>query len=377
MTSNTRNYSHAIFWLTILVVTAALFLFSESTTAPTASSSPTRPPITDSTEARSDTSVASRKISNDGQTDKGSIAIPFSPMIACSRVNDMVVDSRGTLWIATENGLNALNNGEMKEFSESKGTFPAPQAECLAYDGQKLWVGTLFGLFSMTRSGRVEKHTAISQPGGDFILDLNWDGISLWVGTHAGVAFMEKEDRFTLIDQQVSNGGLRNNWCQNIMRFSAWFVAAHDNGISFWNTGFKAANPEFWKNIDSGRSGIIRPINDMTFDGRHIWIATSRGVLYLTTPLEKLFSESVSNFVNYTTVHGLPDNRINAILAHRGAVWLGTGKGLARISEDKIQTIIPADGGSSPKILALAASGDILWLGTDRGVQFVNTAMVK
>lgn len=368
--------SHLLFWTIILAVAVSFFLASEKEPAKIQMPAP-KVPLADSTEAHSDTLVASRKISNERGDNQGIVQIPFSPVIATARVNDMAVDARGILWVATEKGLGSISNGELKEYSQAKGTFPAPQAECLAYDGQKLWIGSQYGLFSMTRSGRIDKHQVSSEPGADIILDLVYDGISLWVATHAGAAFMDKDGKFVIIDSKISNGGLRNDWCQTIMRFSGWFVAAHDSGISFWNTGFKASNPEFWKNIDNARSGIIRPITGMTFDGKHIWVATARGVLYLTTPLEKLFSESVSNFINFTTVHGLPDNRINSLISHRSAIWVGTNSGLARINDEKIQVILPADGAVVGKIKALVASGDILWLGSERGIQFINTAMVE
>ena len=373
-----NNVSHIVFWISVTLLAFGVFMAREPVQQVSSPTSTTQvAQKTDKTDAKSDVSVASRKIRSDGQESKGSLAIPFSPIIPCPQVNDLLVDSRGTLWVATEKSLLAIDSGQVKEYSNSRGTFPAPQAECLAFDGQKIWVGTLFGLYSTTRSGKIEKHQVSNVAGSEIILDLAYDGVSLWVATQAGVAFMDKDGKFVIIDSHVSNGGLRNDWCQNIMRFSSWFVVTHDSGISFWNTGFKASNPEFWKNIDNARSSIVRPITGLTFDGNHIWVATSRGVLYLITPLEKLFSESVSNFVNFTTVHGLPSNRINAIISHRNSVWVGTNNGLARISEEKIQTIIPIEGNSNPKILALAASGDILWLGTDRGIQFVNTAMVE
>ncbi len=364
-----------MFWLIIAAVATAFFFAGEKREERKISSQPQVKGTSDDS-ASSDTSVASRKISSAGNESKGSRSIPFSPMIPSARVNDMVVDSRGTLWLATEKGLSSVINGQITDMSEDAGTFPAPQAECIAFDGQKIWVGTLFGLYSIARSGRTERHSVIDSPGGEMILDLTFDGMTLWVGTHAGSAFLDKDGKFVVLDSRVTNGGLRDDWCTNIMRFSGWFVATHDKGISFWNTGFKASNPEFWKNIDTAKSGIIRPITGLAFEGNHVWVDTSRGVLFLTTPLEKLFSESVSNFINYTTVHGLPSNRINAILSHRGAVWLGTSSGLARISKEKIEVVSPVDGTNPGSILALVASGDILWLGTAKGVQFINAAMV-
>lgn len=375
--SKPTRYSHLTFW-GIVALIALIFFFVNEKKDRLMEHKRTQPTISGRSDnsAKSDTSVASKKISNVPEG-KGNLIIPFSPIIPTASVNDLVVDSRGSIWIATEKGVCALTNGILKEFSDEKGTFPAPQAECLAFDGQKIWVGTLFGLYSMTRSGRVEKHPFFDDSAGEIIWDISFDGITMWLGTQSGAAFMDKEGKFVVIDSKVSNGGLRHDWCQNILRFSGWFVVTHDKGISFWNTAFKASNPEFWKNIDYAKSGIIRPVSGLTFDGKHIWVATSKGVLYLTTPIEKLFSESVSNFVSYTTVHGLPSNRINAIISHKGDIWIGTDAGLARISEKKIQSISPADGSPNAKVKALAASGDILWIGTDQGIQFINTAMVE
>ncbi len=228
----------------------------------------------------------------------------------------------------------------------------------------------------MTRSGRIQKHEVLADPAGEIIWDVAFDGITIWVGTQAGAAFLDKKEKFVVIDSKISNGGLRHNWCQRILRFSSWFVAVHDKGLSFWNTNFKAANPKFWKNIDNARSSIIRPVSDLTFDGKHIWLATAKGVLFLTTPLDKLFSEPVSNFISYTVVHGLPANRINSIIAHKGSVWVGTDQGLARIHNERIHTILPSNGQTTGRIKSLSASGDILWLGSETGIQFINTAMV-
>mgnify|MGYP000706048854 CR=1 FL=1 len=81
-------------------------------------------------------------------------------------------------------------------------------------------------------------------------------------------------------------------------------------------------------------------------------------------------------FMKYTNIHGLPSNRINSIIAHKNAVWVGTDNGLARIKEEKIQTISSTEAKSPSNIKSLCASGDILWLGTESGIQFINTAMV-
>ena len=65
-----------------------------------------------------------------------------------------------------------------------------------------------------------------------------------------------------------------------------------------------------------------------------------------------------------------------AIGAHRNSIWAGTDGGLVRIREDRIQLITASSGSAPERVRKLAASGDILWIGSDRGLQFINTAMV-
>jgi hypothetical protein len=166
------------------------------------------------------------------------------------------------------------------------------------------------------------------------------------------------------------------NWCQRVFRMENWFVVAHDSGISLWNTSFPAANPEWWKNIDHARAGLIRPVTDLAFDGKYLWLSTPRGVLHLTTPVNRFFSDFVPNLVSYSRVHGLPADRINSMIHHRGALWLATNAGIARIKNEQIQLISPESGNFARRIRKLAASGDLLWLGTDSAIQFINTAMV-
>jgi ligand-binding sensor domain-containing protein len=366
--------SHFPFWFFVLVVSTFFFIAQEQKTDESKTGKNTLTDASDKSQRLA--SIATAKQKSQTSQDKNSLIIPFSPIINTAPVNDMLVDSSGTLWVATEKGVYSYANGMLRQFTQDKGTFIAPQAECLAFDGQKVWIGTLFGLFSISKSGRLQRHKISDNPGDEIIWDLEYDGITIWAGTQTGAIFINKQGEFVKINKKISNGGLRHDWCHKICRFSGWFAAAHDQGISFWNTGFKASDPSFWRNVDASRAGITRPVTGITTDGKNLWLSTANGVLYLSTQTDKLFSGSISNFIKYTSVHGLPSNRINAIISHKNAVWAGTDQGLARIKEEQIQIVTPTDARSSAKIKSVCASGDILWLGTDAGIQFINTAMV-
>lgn len=316
------------------------------------------------------------KLISDSKEAPGALTIPFSRIYKTAPVNDILFDPKGRIWIAHEAGLSSIQDELIRHYSIEEGSFPFAHAECLAYDGKTLWVGTLSGLCQQNESGRFVRSDLSDSLPSQIIWSLQWDGTTIWAGTQKGAAFMKPGNNFQTIDEANTNSGLRDNWCHKIARFSSWFVAAHDRGLSIWNINFPASNPELWKNVDHARSVISRPITDMAFDGRNLWLGTARGVLMLSTPIDRFFNDFVPNLVSFSRIHGLPANRVNAIIAHRGAIWIGTDEGLARIKDERIQLITASSGDFSQRVRKLAASGDILWIGTDKGVQFINTAMV-
>lgn len=376
-TTPTKKNSWA-FWLGILAISVLFIMIKESDRSTEVLHSKQVPDTTlndNSNPTVTGISQAPRLISDNLST-TGSITVPFSRLIKTAPVNDILVDPRGVTWAATENGLCSIRDDQVYFHSLEDGSFPFAQAQCLAHDGKTLWVGTMYGLCMQTESGRFVRSEHSDSLPSQIIWSLAWDGTTLWAGTQNGAAFLKPGSKFQSINEENTNGGLRNNWCRKITRLSSWFVAAHDRGLSIWNINFPASNPELWKNIDHARSAIARPITDLAFDGRNVWLATARGVLLLTTPAENFFSEFNPGLVSYSKLQGLPSNRVNSIIAHRNAIWAGTYNGLARIKDERILLVSESTGLSQSGIRKLASSGDILWIGTDKGIQFINTAMV-
>ncbi len=372
--AKTKNQSY-VFWGILALIGLSFYLINEKKNY-TQLTPPSAENIHSSRSGEMGTAQASKRYSDTEDT-SGNISVPFSRLVKTGSVNDLLVDPTGKLWAATEDGVTSIFNDQTSHFSINQGRFPFPQAQSLAYDGQQLWVGSLFGLCTKGSANRFQVAENVSQLPSLIVWSTVWDGAALWIGTQAGIALRGPDGNFQTISKLNTNGGLRDNWCKDIMRIANWLIVAHDKGISLWNTSFQASNPEWWKNIDNARSGIIRPINGLAFDGRNVWIATSRGVLLLDTSLDKFFSETLNNLISYSRIHGLPTNRVNTLLAHKGSIWLGTEEGLARIKDEKIQIISDNRAGNRPKIRKLAASGDILWIGSDKGIQFINTAMVE
>lgn len=104
----------------------------------------------------------------------------------------------------------------------------------------------------------------------------------------------------------------------------------------------------------------------MTVRGVRAWIGTDRGLVRVRT-------DAGENIAAWTTLDGLPDDRIYAIAAVGDGAWVGTARGLAWVS-DSSDTRNRRTRGigtqllSNTSIYALQAIGDTLWVGTPAGL---------
>ena len=82
------------------------------------------------------------------------LTIPFSTLIKTPAINDIAFDNSGIVWLATEKGIYKLENNKLTEYSKANAKYPFPQAECLAFDGENLFAGSLFGLCKLSKSDK-------------------------------------------------------------------------------------------------------------------------------------------------------------------------------------------------------------------------------
>ena len=102
--------------------------------------------------------------------------------------------------------------------------------------------------------------------------------------------------------------------------------------------------------------------------------------MMVNTALKDFDSNFSPELVNYSELHGLPSNVIYSLVYHKNAIWLGTSKGLAKIRNNHSQTISDISGKKPEPIRTLAIQGEgdninLLWIGTNSGVQFINTQL--
>jgi ligand-binding sensor domain-containing protein/signal transduction histidine kinase len=347
-------------------------------------------------------------------------------------VNDFVrvvyQDSRGLIWIGTDNGLFRVS-GERIERVDNGEAIPQLAVHAICEDSQgSLWVGgsrllrlsggaaqeyRLQGEGSQnrvksiaeTRDGTVWVGTigGLHQkpPGSDSfrpIRDTNGtvrflretsDG-TLWIGTIGHGIYQYWANRYshlTAPDILPSNTALnlfedveKNIWIgtqAGMLRLSQTpiqTVALPDAGDYDAETVYEDHNGDLWvaaANLFRFHKGKVAQVHFPGISGvrvRNVFRA-SDGALWIGTEGRGVFRQNESGLAHYTTKEGLVNNFVRAFLQSRdGSVWVATDEGVSRWRPEGLTNYQVRDGLCyfSTRTLWEDRYGSV-WIGTDRG----------
>ncbi len=256
---------------------------------------------------------------------------------------DLLQDSRGWLWIASDKGL-IVKKDEESPLQIVPGSPNLGTALSLLEDPDgQLWVGFTTGLYRM-RSGNLEK--AAWFPGGA-PYSLTAHGKSVWAATATGLFRLEGEAAHaeSLLTGPVFSGFIDAS-------HTLW-AGLHDGRLLRLPDG--ARQPEIRGNEPGWPNAKIRAL----FEDREgsLWAGTDgEGLLRLRAPAVRPFGLK----------EGLPPVVMLGVLEDRtGTLWAGTNcMGLYRIKNGSI-TVFGEQEGRSACVWALAEDGEgAIWVGT-------------
>jgi diguanylate cyclase (GGDEF)-like protein len=203
-------------------------------------------------------------------------------IIANLRVFALLLDTEGTLWVATNKGLYSVKNKTLVKHLDRNVGLPGTSIYSLALTSKnKLIVGTEQGAFILNDGYFTSLHQGLSKEVISSILeDKNND---LWLGTHKHGIFRLSDRGLEKLDDTK---GLPNN------RISALYQDKEES----------------------------------------IWVGTSSG----------LFRLREAPFITLTSEQGLAGNYVRSVLAHSdGSLWIGSSKGLNKLVGRKVHSISP------------------------------------
>jgi ligand-binding sensor domain-containing protein/signal transduction histidine kinase len=313
--------------------------------------------------------------------------------------SDLVValfeDREGTIWVATQKGLDQFRQSPVGSLSENAGFSSGTTTSILAARDGSVWIGTAGGL-SRWKDGRMKVYRTQSDPGlpDDSIQSLFEDESGrLWVSGFHGLAVFAN-GRFTAVPSVPAgivhaiagdnHGGL---W------LSMW-LTANDSGLVHLVDGKimeqvpwrelgggpgsgLAPDPDggVWTGLLSGgiayfRGGQIRKLP--LFDGR----GRSRRLLELGRDRDNSLWAAAENGLNHikngriatlTVGNGLPCDAVHWIIEDdRSSYWLYTRCGLLRVTRTELDAWV-ADPRRTVRVTTFDAADGILPVGTLKG----------
>ncbi len=264
--------------------------------------------------------------------------------LSLNNVNTTFQDSRGFIWICTEDGLNRYDGYNFKIYKHNPAN-PASISssfvrKIIEDDNGNLWIITDHGLnmydwdtdsFVRYLHDPDNSNSIASNGGHDLFFDTKG---RLWILTYDRISILDVQTgTFSLIAHDPDNpNSLPGNQSRHIAEDDQGrFWIATFNGLSFYDEQqhrFTNFMPQ--RNNPNSLSG--RRIQKLLFDSKsRLWIGTlDRGI--------SLYNPSTGNFTNFShdprKTNGLPHNEVHSIVeSSDGSIWIGTSGGLSLYNE--------------------------------------------
>jgi signal transduction histidine kinase/ligand-binding sensor domain-containing protein len=257
------------------------------------------------------------------------------------------------LWLRTASTLTLYQNGQQRTLQAGRDISATRIQSVLADSRGDLWIGTNQGLFVMDKtSNRPQLQTVL---GSSSILSIfqGREG-NLWIGTEtSGFDILRQQNFHTL-------PGLPDHVITAITQAAggAMWIGTNGDGLDRWQSG----TTQHFSTHNGLLSEIILALTPGASDS--VWVGTPDGLNHLEG----------SKVETYTSADGLPDDLIRSLLTDDdGGLWIGTRRGLAHWKNNQFTTFTRADGLNSDLIGALlqshsASSPHDLWIGTFDGL---------
>jgi len=235
-----------------------------------------------------------------------------------NHINQILEDSQGNLWCATDNGLNHCDVTARQwnaYHSDEKQRSKVFLSLCEDDEGQ-IWAGTFSsGVYIIdVKTGKETAHySRMTMPvASDFVFDIFKDSEgNMWMGgnQHDIIVYNKREKTF------------RSYGFQAVMAFdeldSATMILACANGLM---------------SLDkvSGKTNILVPdqnVNDVLILNNNVWMCTNGDGLLRYNLKDKTMMKVVEQ-------SGLNSNYTYSIMMAYGFLWVGTEQGLCRVNPD-------------------------------------------
>jgi ligand-binding sensor domain-containing protein/signal transduction histidine kinase len=278
------------------------------------------------------------------------VAIPGFPSEPIEGVGSI---QDGSQWVRTRTALLLWNQGHVRTWRIGH-ELPGTRVQSFLEDSRgTLWVGTDQGLVALpstptTENARLKVQLAL---GVTSILSMFEDREhNLWIGTDTAGLHVLRQQKFRTLP---SLSGYPTTAIMQAADGSVW-VGSRGEGLFHYVDGRT-------RHL-STKDGLISDVI--------LTVAADRdGSLWIGTPdgLNHLRGDKIES---YTSADGLPDDFIRSLfIDHDGTLWVGTRRGLAHRQNEHFTVLSRDDGLTSDLVGAmLRSNSNDLWVGTLDGL---------
>ena len=285
-----------------------------------------------------------------------------TPALRDNGIRSVRTTPDGSIVISTSRGGVSVKRGDQwRHWSMADGLAQDEIMDAVYDRAGQLWVATENSGVSVVRaSGKAVQYDARNGLPSDVVYSLleDRDG-SMWVATAAGIAHFtgDEPDRFGV------ESGLPQAPVFHLLQDSKGeLYAGTERGLY---------------RRDGARFVLASPL--LPQDGVPSMALDAAGNLWVGTVNNGLLRLAESGVDRYSSLRGLPNNRVAALMIDReGSIWAGTNGGLLRLSDAPFSTWNGDQGLSDDYVRALAEGRDgSLWVGTSRGLNRIRGGKVE
>ncbi|TQV89725.1 hybrid sensor histidine kinase/response regulator transcription factor [Aliikangiella coralliicola] len=308
--------------------------------------------------------------------------LPHSDSLSHIVIRDIIQDKKGFIWIATSDGLNRYDGNSNKTYRPSQqrtNSISHFYISNLIVDNRgALWVGTEKGLnqynaeldnFEIAQD-KLNREVSLDKVAVSKIYEDS--SHRLWIGTRKNGVFLISRDRKSITPIHINNLTEYKFYAQDIIEFDSKILVASRHGLYQFDENkvelnkIKASLPKL------GKKRAIRETTLFKLSDKRLLVGTKKG-LYSFDSASNTYKEIYSDVLNGQYITKLLLTTDNQLFV--GTRYSGLIKFELATSKNKRFTNSPSEPYSiiDNQILAIFQSNDnLLWLGTNLGVNIVN-----
>ena len=302
-------------------------------------------------------------------------------------------DRAGHLWTGSAwNGISRYDGSHLTTFTASDG-LASRRVQCLLEDREgALWVGTVQGL-SRYDGHLFETFTRADGLAHDYVSCLLEDRAGrLWVGSARGGVSRRDRAGWTTYTQA---SGLADDYVTALLedRQGQLWIATYGGGVSRYNGADFVPYPHadgsgsnqvlalaeddqgrLWVGTEVGASYFVADrfvaVDELRAESIRAMVADDRGHLWFATGLNGVYRFDGTEWRHFTSVDGLASDQVHSLTTDRqGQLWAGTLNGLSRYDQTTFAHFTTADGLVHNGVQSILEDRQgQLWFGTMDGV---------